>query len=205
MPWFLLALFAVAQSVSVSAMDTAERVTHHAEARRILALKPILVETCGEVEIPYEEAVRIFASPTLLEDVQAEYARLLPPGEKPEFVIVQTAPGQFHYVNRHGQETWIFELHRGEHEGPTTEVVYYARGRRFFGNFEAIIHISAEPSKAGVAYRARVYAYPENAFSRFIARHLRIVHLFFHSKTNEIENLSVKIGRRLAERTRHWI
>jgi hypothetical protein len=182
---------------SAFALDTAARVGADADARRVLEQNPICVETRGELPIDYAGAVRLFSSPTLLADVQAEYARLLPPGAKPEFVITQTAPNAYHYVNRLGQETHIRELHRGEHEGPTTEVVYYARGRRFFGDFHAVIHIGAEPRGEGLAYRARVYAYPENAVSRFVARHFGLVQLFFRNKTAEIEKLSIRIAKGL--------
>ncbi len=188
----------------VVALDTDARVGDHEAARRVLARNPIRVEARGEVPIAYADAVRMFASPTLLADVQVEYARLLPPGEKPEFVITQTAPDAFHYVNKSGQETEIRELHRGEHEGPTTEVVYHAKGRRFFGDFQAVIHIAAAPSGEGITYTTCVYAYPENSVSRFFARHLRLVHLFFNSKTAEIEKLSIRISEGLARRNAAW-
>lgn len=198
----LLALCLLARSVA--ALNTESRLGDQPAALRVLASHPIRVETRGFVPIAYSDAVRLFASPTLLADVQMEYARLLPPGQKPEFVITQTGPDAFHYVNKSGQETDIRELHRGEHEGPTTEVVYHARGRRFFGEFQAVIHIAAAPSGEGIGYTARVYAYPENAVSRFFARHLRLVHLFFHSKTAEIEKLSVRISEGLARRSVAW-
>ncbi len=184
------------------ALDTADRIGGDAAARRVLDRNPIRVETRGAAPIAYSDAVRMFESPSLLADVQAEYARLLPPGEKPEFVITQTAPDAYHYVNKSGQETDIRELHRAEHEGPATEVVFHAKGRRFFGEFQAVIHIAASPRAAGegIEYIARVYAYPENSVSRFFARHLRLVHLFFNSKTAEIEQLSVRISQGLARR-----
>jgi hypothetical protein len=205
MRWSVLIASLAASSAfafnAACALDTAARVGADVDARRVLERNPICVEARGEVPIAYAVAVRLFASPTILADVQAEYARLLPPGAKPEFVITQTAPNAYHYVNRLGQETHIRELHRGEHEGPATEAVFHAKGRRFFGEFQAVIHIAAEPRGEGVAYRARVYAYPENAVSRFFARHLRLVHLFFHSKTAEIETLSVRIAEGLAGRS----
>lgn len=201
MRWVWVLLFTVR---SVAALDTGARVGDHEAARRILARNPIRVEAQGEVPIAYSLAVRLFASPSLLADVQDEYARLLPPGEKPEFVITQTAPDTFYYVNKSGQETEIRELHRGEHDGPTVEVVYHAKGRRFFGDFQALIHIVAEPRDGGTAYTTRVYAYPENSVSRFFARHLRLVHLFFNSKTVEIEKLSIRISEGLARRKSVW-
>jgi hypothetical protein len=179
------------------ALDTAVRVGADEAAQRVLARNPIRVEARGSVPIAYPDAVRMFSSTSLLADVQAEYARLLPAGETPEFVISQTSPVDYHYVNRSGQETAIRELHRAEHEGPVTEVVFHARGRRFFGEFEAVIHIGAAPAEDGIRYTTRVYAYPENAFSRFFARHLRLVKLFFHNKTEEIEKLAVRISQSL--------
>ncbi|MCS6771716.1 MAG: hypothetical protein NZ740_06780 [Kiritimatiellae bacterium] len=200
--WMLAALCLA--SWPAYALDTRERVSSHGAASRLLSNHPIVVGTSGFVPIPYESAVRIFESASLLADIQSEYARLLPPGEKPEFQITQIESNRYYYVNRSGQETWIDEIHRGHHEGPSTEVVFYARGTRFFGPFEALIHIGAGPDGEGSAYRVRVFAYPENSVSRFLARHLRIVELFFRSKTAEIEKLAVKIGQALAARGSEW-
>lgn len=195
MRWVVYLWFAMAGVCS--ALDTVARVGGDAAAARVLEKNPIRVEAKGSVPIAYADAVRMFASPTLLADVQAEYARLLPEGEEPEFVITQTSPVDYHYVNKSGQETAIREVHRAEHEGPTTEVVFHAKGRRFFGDFQAVIHIAARPAEAGTDYTTRVYAYPENSVSRFFARHLRLVKLFFNSKTEEIEKLSIQISRAL--------
>lgn len=198
MRWICLGvLLVLGGSHAASALDTAARIGADAAAKRVLAHNPIRVETRGQVSVPYANAVKMFSSPTLLADVQVEYARLLPPGQQPEFVITQTDSNGYFYVNRSGEQTVIRELHRGEHEGPITEVLFYAKGRRFFGEFEAVIHIGAVPENEGIGYTARVFAYPENSISRFFARHLRLVQLFFHRKTAEIETLAVRISQGL--------
>lgn len=196
MRWMLLALFLWSCEGAV-ALDTAARAAGDPDVERVLGRDPIVVEAGGRVPIPYANAVRMFASSNLLADVQREYARLLPPGEEPEFVITQRDATNYHYVNRSGQETHIREAHRAEHEGPTTEVVFFATGRRFFGDFESVIHIAAAPQGEETVYRVRVYAYPKNSVSRFFARHLRLVNLFFRSKTAEIQELSIRICQAL--------
>jgi hypothetical protein len=193
----LLLVLAFVWTVAASGMDTAARVAGDADGERVLARRPIKVQASGHLDVPYLQAMRMLSSTSLLADVQAEYARLLPPGEAPEFVITQAGPAEYFYVNKSGQESHIRELHRAEHDGPVTEVVFYTKGRRFFGEFEAVIHIAARPQGEGAAYETEVFAYPQNAFSRFFARHLRLVSLYFHSKTDEIEDLSVRICRAL--------
>ena len=190
-------LFILLSGVLVAeALPTVERADE--ESRRVLALPCIVVTTTGRMDLAYSGMARAFASPDLLGDVQREYARQLPVGEQPEFVIEQVATGSYHYVNREGQESFIREVHRGEHEGPVTELALHTWGRRFFGRYEAVIHVAVRPAGARhVEYTAVVYAYPQNGVSRFLARHLGLVERYFRNKTDEIEQLSVKLGAAL--------
>lgn len=191
------ACLAWAGVAAAGGLDTASRAAGDAEAERVLARHPIRAAAEGTVALAYPDIVRMFGSTSLLADVQAEYARELPRGKAPEFVITQTGPREYFYVNRAGQESRIREVHRAEHEGPATEVVFYIRGRRFFGEFEAVIHIAARPQGDAVAYAVDVYAHPHQTVARFLGRHLRLVSLYFHSKTDEIEALSIRISRAL--------
>lgn len=193
-------LFLIFLLPSSASDDLPARIGKHSAAAELLALNPIRVRTGGQVNVPYAEAAQLLSSPTILADVQAEYARMLPRGERPEFVITQLGPSTYHYVNRAGQETRIEELFRAEFEGPRSQIAFYAAGRRFFGPFRALIVISAWPAAAGLAYEAEVYAYPEYAVSRFFARHLGLVERFFRYKTAEIEHRAVRIGTSLIER-----
>lgn len=183
---------------AVQALPTQERIAGDTGSVAVLARPCIVVTTTGRMDLAYAGMARVFASPDLLGDMQREYAQQLPAGEQPEFVIHQQAPGSYHYVNRLGQESFIREVHRGEHEGPVTELVLHTWGRRFFGRYEAVIHIAVQPGEGPeLGYRAVVYAYPENGVSRFLARHLGLVERYFRSKTAEIESLSVRLGAAL--------
>ena len=177
------------------ALPTVDRIASDTGAVAVLAQRCIVVTTTGQLALAYAGMARAFASPDLLGDLQREYAHQLPAGEQPEFVIRQTAPGFYHYVNRHGQESFIREVHRAEHAGPVTELVLHAGGRRFFGRYEAVIHVAVYPVEPGeLGYTAIVHAYPENGVSRFLARHLGLVERYFRSKTEEIEALSSRLG-----------
>lgn len=180
------------------ALPTPLRVEGDADARAVLSRPCIVVTATGHVELPYNGLARAFASENLLGNLQREYALQLPAGEEPEFVIVQTQPGHYHYVNRVGQESYLREVHRHAHEGPTTELVLHTWGQRFFGRFEAVIHVAVRPDGEGrTAYDAVVYAWPDNGVSRFLARHLGLVERYFRSKTREMEALSTRIGAAL--------
>ena len=180
------------------ALPTPERIAGDTGSVAVLARPCIVVHTTGRMDLAYSGMARAFASPDLLGDMQREYALQLPAGEQPEFVIQQQTPGSYHYVNRLGQESFIREVHRAEHEGPVTELVLHTWGRRFFGRYEAVIHIAVQPGEGpDLDYQAVVYAYPENGVSRFLARHLGLVERYFRSKTAEIESLSVRLGAAL--------
>lgn len=164
-------------------------------ASAVLEHPCIVVTTTGQMALAYTGMARAFASPDLLGNIQREYAHQLPPGEQPEFVIQQTAPGSYHYVNQHGQESHIREVHRAERTGPATDLVLHTWGRRFFGRYEAVIHVCVFPvAEQQLGYRTVVHAYPENGVSRFLARHLGLVERYFRSKTAELETLSIRLG-----------
>ena len=181
--------------VAAPAQTTADLVAGDAEARAVLGRSCIVVTTTGQMAVAYAGMARAFAAPDLLGDLQREYARQLPPGEQPEFVIEQTAPGLYHYVNRHGQASYIREVHRAARGESATELVLHTWGKRFFGRYEAVIHVTVTAgTERDLGYATVVYAYPENGMSRFLARHLGLVERYFRSKTAELEALSVRLG-----------
>ena len=55
----------------------------------------------------------------------------------------------------------------------------------------------AGPEEDACTYKVIVYAYPENAVSRFFARHLGIAERYFHQKTKDITALSIAISKHL--------
>jgi hypothetical protein len=194
--WLLICALACASRGAglAQSLPTAERVADCAEALTLLGKHCIVVSATGTVAVGYAGLARAFRSPDLLGSVQREYARQLPECESPEFTIQQRAPGDYYYVNREQHASFIREIHRAEHEGPVTELVLLARGRRFFGDFEALIHIGVAPLDDRLRYEAKVYAYPEAHLMRFLARHLGLVERYFRRKTRDIEALSTRIG-----------
>lgn len=170
------------------------------EAALAITTKPALrYEAAGTATAPFSEMVRVFASTSLLADIQVEYERLLPEGETPEFTIEQTGPTAYGYVNREDETSTIREIRRHE-AADYVEVVYHASGERFFGRFDAVIHIRVAPeTDDAVAYTARVLAYPASRFLRVLAR-FPLVDLYFQRKTREVAGLSVRIGEALCAR-----
>ena len=171
----------------------------HSDAyRSVLDRHYIKAGGTGMVEVSFSDAVVLFEQENLLNDVQAAYAKMLKDGQTPEFTIQVDATNQWSYVNKAGQQSVIIELHRLIGTEDRASLVYYSAGERFFGKFRAVIVIDVVPADLGAsAYEVTVYAYPENSFSRFFARHLGVVDRFFRTKTTEITALAVDICRQM--------
>jgi hypothetical protein len=175
--------------------------TNHPLVRSVFDAHYIKVDGEGRVAVPFAEALSLFERDDLLDEVQGAYARLLPPGETPEFVIHQRASNHWYFVNKNSQTSTIHEVHRLVEPDHSAHLVYYSDGRRFFGDYRSVIDIRVmgDGEGDGVAsrYEVAVYAYPVNSFSRFFARHLGVVETFFRGKTDEISLLSVEICEHL--------
>jgi len=186
-------------AVVANAMEANVAYTNQASYRSVLEAHHIKVSGIGQVEIPFEEAVSLLQRADLLDVVQDSYARMLPEGETPEFVIQPEGPSRWFFVNRHNQTSIIEEIHRDIEPDGRAHVVYYSEGRRFFGNYRSVVDIAiARDQDNQCRYEVTVYAYPVNSFSRFFARHLGVVERFFRDKTGEITELTVAICRELA-------
>jgi hypothetical protein len=173
----------------VSVADYQEADTY----RSVLDRHYIKAGGTGTVDVSFRDAVMLFEQENLLNDVQAAYAKMLTEGQTPEFTIQVDATNQWSYVNKSGQQSVIIELHRLIGAEDRASLVYYSAGERFFGKFRAVIVIDVIPAEHASSYEVTVYAYPENSFSRFFARHLGVVDRFFHAKTLEITALAVGI------------
>ncbi len=158
--------------------------------------KPICCAAEGVVPVDYAQALKVFSHPDLMANVQRAYAEQVLDEEAPEFSIQQTSPVDYHYVNRKGERTDITEIMRAETTESTFDIIFYSAGRRFFGQYEALIHVQLlDCGEAGVGYTAAVYAYPENAVSRFFARHLGLVEKYFNKKTARMTDMITVISR----------
>ncbi len=152
----------------------------------------------GQLDVSYEAARVLFEQDDILDAVQVAYAQLLEDGEAPEFVVEQRGHRHWGYVNKSGHQSEIIELHRQLEPDQAAELVLYSEGERFFGRFRAVIKVHVAPVSAeAIRYDVLVYAYPENAVSRFFARRLGIAERFFRHKTAEITGLATRICRHL--------
>jgi len=194
-----LLLVLLALSVTVSAVelsDTAGLISDDL-SHALLNKEFIGAETDGTVPVPLRDAVDVLNRADFLTRVQEEYEKLLPPGKRPEFKVEQSPDGTWFYINKCGERTDIRQV-AGQRTGTDSfDLAYYTQGRRFFGFYQALIHIRLTGTGDSTDYTVAVYAYPENGFSRFFARHLQLVEKYFRSKTGEISLLAVQISTRL--------
>ncbi|MGA1194452.1 MAG: hypothetical protein ACO3ZG_08780 [Kiritimatiellia bacterium] len=194
----LLFIGLIMPGVSIHAEASAKPYADSPHYQSVLNAHHILITGEGDIDVSYAEARHLFLQENILDAVQQAYARLLDNGEKSEFVIEQHGDRRWSYVNKADQYSEIIELHRHIEEGEPAELILYAAGERFFGNFRAVIKIHVQEIDAtSCRYGVTVYAYPENSFSRFFARHLGIAERFFRHKTKEITDLTVRICKAL--------
>jgi hypothetical protein len=172
-------------------------------SRELLAKDFICAETTGTVSVSIQSAISVLQQPSFLTRVQEEYEKMLPPGKHPEFVVQQSSTNTWFFINDHQERTDITEVAKRLTEPDTFDLAYYTHGRRFFGSYQALIQIRLIRTGDSTGYTVAVYAYPENSFGRFFARHLQLVEKYFRSKTAEISGLAVQISTRLCnpERT----
>jgi hypothetical protein len=185
--------------LSLAAIQTPETIALVSDdiSRALLNKKFIGAETGGTVPVPVREAVTILERPDFLTRVQDEYEKLMPPGKRPEFKVEQNPDGTWFYVNKCGERTDIRQV-AGQKTGTDSfDLAYYTQGRRFFGFYQALIHVRLTGTGSSTDYTVAVYAYPENGVSRFFARHLQLVERYFKSKTGEISAIAVQISTRL--------
>jgi hypothetical protein len=175
-------------------------VAHYAPALALLSNNCIRVELLGGLEVEMKAVLLTLSRDNLLEEIQRQYATLLPPGDKPEFEIKLAASNHYYYVNSSQQRSDIVEVFRKEVEQGRLRGVYYTSGRRFFGKFEAVTMIDIHTGKGDdVVYEVRVWAYPHVAVSRFFARQFGLVDRYFKSKSHALEKIAVKICRSMLE------
>jgi hypothetical protein len=166
----------------------------HALVKAVMDQSYIPVSLAGSVAVPFATAIFLFQQDNMLDRVQLEYGRLLPEGEKPEFVVQQESTNRWSYVNRKNQESVITEVYRNLANQNTAELLYHTTGKRFFGDFEALTHVTLRREENNeTRFTLRVYAYPKVAVSRFLARHLGLVERYFADKTDELTALTVNI------------
>ncbi len=186
---------------SAHALDTLSLLKNDGPSMTLLLeKKPIYAETEGSVPVSFPDALVVFEQPNLLQSVQDAYCELTAEIGKPEFTIQQASTNTYFYINRKNERTDITEVLRQRNSDNAIDIIYYAIGERFFGKYEAVIHVQITGDNGEqTRYVASVYAYPENAFSRFFARRLGLVERFFRNKTSELTGLITEITCNLCE------
>jgi hypothetical protein len=163
----------------------------------LLERKFIYAETDGTVPVRFCSAISVLQEPSFLARVQEEYEKTLPPGSHPEFTVQQSATNAWFFINKKQERTDITEVAGGFAGADTFDLAYYTQGCRFFGAYQALVHVRLARSGNETGYTVAVYAYPENGLCRFFARHLQLVEKYFREKTGEISETAVRISTRL--------
>lgn len=164
-----------------------------ADVRALLARRCISVVSSGSVNLSFAFLQDMMANTNLLGLIQDAYARQLPPGATPEFVVNQTGSNTFAYVNRHGERCAIRETGRDVGGTNTLAVDYYVVGERSFGRFESYVHVSVSKQADDLAFAVDVKAWPHNAFLRLLVRNLPPIERYFRDKTREMTSLTCRI------------
>lgn len=173
---------------------------HHAPSLTLLARNTIRVVGRGTLPVDFRAALRVLSQSNLLDRVQEEYARSLPAGRQPEFVLHPAGSNTWTFVNRHGQHSEVCEVARIPVATNALAAVFYAKGERFFGLFESLTVIRAVANDQGqIGYTVQVLAYPHQPVCRFVIRHLGLVERYFQNKTKELEVVSARICGRLCD------
>jgi len=187
-------------SASFGALDTLTLLEAGPSKALLENKKPIYAETIGQLPVDFIRALDVFEAPALMQNVQDAYCELIAEDGTPEFTISEAGTNTYFYVNRKGERTDIREVLRKKTSDETFDIVFYSAGKRFFGNYEALIHVRlSDAGKDGVSYTASVYAYPQNAISRFFARHLGLVERYFKKKTGHMTEIISTISCSLCE------
>ena len=167
-------------------------------AMTVLTNDYIKVSLDGCLAMDFDTALDILQRPDLLDEAQRAYAELLPEGETAEFQVQRMTTNRFYYINRKQQRADVAELYRGQSSQDLLEMVFHSRGKRFFGPFQALIHIRTKRTGSeNVDYTVDVYAYPERAAPRFFSRHLRLLERVFRSKSRDVRRMLTGICKHL--------
>jgi len=175
------------------ALDTAA-LLNDSEASGLLEKKCIHTESGGILPARFDAVVRYLSQPDLVQRIQGEYRRSVSKDGTIDFPIVGTGSGTYYYVNEKKQRTVISELFRKQTSDGTFDLVYHAKGKRFFGKYEVLIHIrTVDAGAAGTIYTASIHAYPHNGPLRFFARRFGTIERYFQRKTRLIARVSNKL------------
>ena len=198
MPWknysliFSLLLTVVSTSSGLETLSLLDE----GRARLLLEKKnPIQADVKGRIAVSFDTMLGLYESPSMLLRIQQIYRDYVVGPEGVEFEVVEVRSNFYAYVNRNEERTIIEECCRLKPNEDQFDLVLYTEGKRFFGAYEAVIHVQLERGLNQSLYQATVYAYPRNGLSRFFGRYLGLIERFFKQKTAEMELLTVEIAQ----------
>ena len=195
---FIAGVLALATGTAL-ALDTAA-LLDDPDASGLLEKKCIHTESGGVLPARFDAVVHYLSQPDLIQRIQGEYRSTVSKDGTIDFPIIDAGNGTFYYVNEKKQRTDILELFRKQTSDSTFDLVYHAKGKRFFGKYEVLIHIrTVDAGAAGTIYTASIHAYPHNGPLRFFARRFGTVERYFQRKTRLIARVSTKICTGLDE------
>lgn len=180
-------------ALNVFALNTTD-LLDDAVAKALLEKKCIRTEAWGVLPARFDAIVHYLSQPDLVQRIQGEYRRSVSKDGTIDFPIVEAGNGAYYYVNEKNQRTDLFELCRRQTSDSSFDLIYRATGKRFFGEYEVLIHIRAiDAGSAGTIYTASIHAYPHNGPVRFFARRFGTVERYFQRKTRLIARVSTRI------------
>lgn len=186
--------------VPALALDTVALLEAGPSKELLQGKKPIKAEAKGSAPVNFDAALQVLRHPDFIANVQDAYCKLIDDDGTPEFTIQQTSTNTYFYVNRKDERTDISEVMRKKTSEESFDIILYSAGKRFFGKYQALIHIHVtKDGENKSTYVASVYAYPENAVSRFFVRHLGLVERYFKKKTGHMTEIVTTITCSLCE------
>ena len=189
----LLIILGLCSAISAQGLETAKLLNGH-ESTGLLEKKCIRTEVSGVLSPRWTLSTKMLSQPDFIQWIQTEYQRSVSKDGTISCPVIETGEGEYHYVNKKEQRTDIFELYRGQTSDTTFDLIYLAKGKRFFGKYEVLIHVHAvDAGAAGTIYTASIHAYPNNGPLRFFARRMSSVERYFENKTRLIANITGKI------------
>jgi hypothetical protein len=176
-------------------------VTNYPLAQAVLSKHCIFVTATGRVAIAWATAQNIMARPHLLDDIPRAYTASKPRGKPCGFTITPKAATSnvWHYVNVDKEPSDITEVARYGPDATCGEILFRVDGDRFFGHFQVVLVLRAQPDGPGKTnYAVDLWAYPENGLVRFFVRNLGLIERFFRKKTREIEEITLAVALQLS-------
>lgn len=172
----------LAAAIPVMAANTTDLLDTPVD-ERLFGKKAIQLGTSAVLPLPFDRVAKTMEKPGLLETICREYVQSKQGADLAEIPLVETSPGHYAFFNEKGQRTDITELYRKQTDAQSFDYILLTSGKRFFGHYDAIIHIRiVDVGEVGAVYTANIHAYPHNAATRFFTKRLRVARQYFKTR-----------------------